>query len=139
LPCPYYRAGACNSPKLGEPSDSVVSAQRCGGPPEFYRGCSLYIEIVGIDKPAGHINNERGGVRVITRSSIASRIYAPIHILKEPVFSECPHYKIETVSGGYVALCNTLRRPLTKYETRLCSLYWRDCPYITLPAIRSGS
>lgn len=137
MPCPYYRAGACNSPKLGEPSDSVVAAQRCGGPPEVYRGCSLYVEAVGVDKPSGYSNNGKGGVRVITRNSIASRIYAPIHMLKEPVASECPHYRVESVSGGYVASCSVLRRPLTKYEARLCSLYWRDCPYVNI--VRASS
>jgi hypothetical protein len=138
MPCPYYRAGACHSPKLGEPSDSVVAAYRCGGAPEVYRGCSFYVETIsGADKPLNQSNSGKGGVRIITRNSIASRIYGPIHMLRDLISSECPYYRVESVSGGYVALCNMLKRPLTKYEARLCSLYWRDCPYANI--VRASS
>jgi hypothetical protein len=142
MPCPYYRAGACHSPKLGEPSDSVVAAHRCGGAPEIYRACSLYVEAVtnidkSIDKSSNAVNNGRGGFRVITKNSIASRVYGPIHIIREHLQSECPQYRIEAVGGGYVAICNVLKRPLTKYEARLCTLYWRDCPYVNIAKVSS--
>ncbi|PWV36278.1 MAG: hypothetical protein DJ555_08135 [Desulfurococcaceae archaeon] len=132
LPCPFYRGGACHSPKLEEPDDSVVAASRCRGPPETYMGCSLYVNTdLGVNKPPENNNNSgKGGVRVITKNSIASKIYSPIHLLKEPLISECPGYRIENVGTGYVAFCNVLRRALTKYEAKLCSLYWRECPYI---------
>ena len=134
MPCPFYRGGACHSPKLGEPSDSVVAASRCRGPPETYMGCSLYVGTdIGINKP-GEENNSggKGGVRVVAKNSIASKIYSPIHLLKEPLSSECPSYRIEHIGTGYVASCSILKRVLAKYEARLCSLYWRECPYIFL-------
>lgn len=130
--CPFYRGGACYSPKLGEPSDSVVAASRCRGPPEVYMSCSLYVGTdLGVDKPQGENNGAgKGGVRVVTKNSIASKIYSPVHLLKDPLTSECPSYRLEQVGTGYVAFCSSLKRILTKYEARLCSLYWRECPYL---------
>ncbi len=134
MACPFYKGGACHSPKLGEPSDSVVAASRCRGPPEAYMGCSLYVADLEVSNKTREDNSGdgKGGVRVVVKNSIASKIYSPIHILKEPSSSECPNYRLEQAGAGYVAFCSSLKRMLTKYEARLCSLYWRDCPYAML-------
>ena len=69
------------------------------------------------------------GVRVVLKKAIEARIYAPIHLHRNPPASGCPYYKIMSVERGSVVLCNILRRPLTIYETELCSQHWRECPY----------
>jgi len=140
MPCPYYRGGACHSPKLDHPSDSVVAAPRCGGPPEIYMGCSLFVEGgLGRDKNPTVGNTSKGGVRVITKNSTASKIYSPIHMLKDPVPSDCPFYRVESIGSGYIASCQALKRLLTKYEAKLCSLYWRDCPYLSMARVSIAS
>ncbi len=128
MPCPYYRAGMCTSPKLEQPSDDVVAATRClGNSPESYMACSLY---VAIEHPKGlEIVVGKGGVRVGTVSK--QKIYAPIHLLREQLQCECIYFSLAPIEGekGYVARCSLLRRYLTKYEARLCARHWRDCPY----------
>lgn len=134
MTCPFYKGGACHSPRLGEPSDSVVAASRCKGPPESYMGCSFYVSADLVANKPREENGTvgKGGVRVVVKNSIASKIYSPVHLLKEPSTSECPSYRIEQVGAGYVAFCSSLKRMLTKYEARLCSLYWRECPYVVI-------
>lgn len=99
----------------------------------MYSACSLYAEalIKGSVPPARDLGEAggRGGVRVIAKDSPTAKIYSSVNMMREPVSSECPHYALEQLGGGFIARCNSLRRYLTKHEARLCSHYWRDCPY----------
>ncbi|MCE4600079.1 MAG: hypothetical protein F7C38_00735 [Desulfurococcales archaeon] len=56
-------------------------------------------------------------------------IYKPIHILYTRPRSECNFFKYTEESGGYIAWCMVLNRPLTKDEAIKCEKYWKTCPY----------
>lgn len=58
-----------------------------------------------------------------------SVIYKPIHLLYTRPSSKCDFFTYEEESGGYIAYCMVLGRPLTKDEAIKCENYWASCPY----------
>ncbi len=122
MPCPWYRGGVCTSPKLRRPSSSVVSPSRCLGSEAEYRSCQFYVE--------PRQKQQRGGLLEAAKPAIAQQLkpYLPIHLLSAKPRSGCPHLKVYSYSGGYLAYCEVLGRLLTRSEAANCEKYWQTCP-----------
>ena len=116
MPCPWYQHGLCTSPKLGTPTDAVVSPERCLTE-DRYVSCAYFVE-----------NLRVGLERRSQRREI--RIYAPIHALLYDLEIRCPYAEILKLENGVkIAYCRILERPLTRFEASLCSEHWEKCPY----------
>ncbi len=133
MPCPYYKYGMCNSPKLDQPTDEFVNPVRCNGGPEIYVTCAMYIppeesrSLNTLEKNDQGTSKNTGN---ITEPRDNRGIYPLINSLPMPIHSECQYYRLEKRSSGIiVARCEILKRYLTKYEAKLCEHYWRDCPF----------
>ncbi len=116
MPCPWYQQGYCTSPKIGVPTDVVVSPDRCLDDSR-YRQCSYYVE---------------PGTKSRKEVSVAKeklKVYAPIHALLRDLKCGCPYIQILQLSGVKVAYCRALDRLLTRYEAELCETNWKNCPY----------
>ena len=124
MPCPWYRNGMCTSPKLRQPSRSVVSPQRCMGGEAEYRSCKLYVD------PPQERKQGRGLLEQAKPALIQQlRPYTPIHLLSRRPASRCPFMKVYSYSGGYLAQCTVLGRLLTRSEVEACEKYWQTCPF----------
>jgi hypothetical protein len=132
MPCPWYRNGMCTSPKLRQPSRSVVSPQRCMGSEAEYKSCRFYV-----DPP----QERRGRTRSLLEQPKPAiiqqlRPYMPIHLLSRKPNSNCPYIKVYSYSGGYLAQCLVLNRLLTKSELTMCEKYWQSCPFYRMASKR---
>jgi len=116
VPCPWYQHGLCTSPKLGIPTDAVVSPDRCLSN-DRYRACAYYVETSKLNKQS-RVRKEQ------------LKIYAPIHSLLYAMDIKCPYAELMKLDNGtYVAYCHILDRVLTRFEAALCAEHWEKCPY----------
>lgn len=124
MPCPWYQYGVCTSPKLPEPTDSVVTVDRCSSE-DVYMNCAYYVATIEFQKTSKKT--------LIKKDRDKIRIYIPIHALPSHLDCQCIACKTNvTESGIRIAYCNILDRYLTKYEVYLCNKYWKECPYRSL-------
>jgi len=135
VPCPWYRNGMCTSPRLRQPSRSVVSPQRCLGSETEYKSCRFYVE-----PPQQGGGGRRGGHGLVEtmKPALAQQLrpYQPIHLLARRPSSRCPFFKVYSYGGGYLAYCKVLNRLLTRSEVELCEKYWQTCPFYRLASRR---
>lgn len=119
MPCPWFRGGLCTSPRLREPSSSVVSPQRCGGGEAEYKACRFYTEPV---RARGLAAGGRG-----------EAVWPPIHVMDSPLQSGCQFFELARIQergvSGYTARCRVLGRLLTTTEAAACSVHWEGCPF----------
>jgi len=116
----------CTSPKLPEPSQLVVSSDRCLAGREVYRLCSYYVE------PEKKQKSKKGIERFTTPAPAEAqkyKPYPPIHVVSWRPRSGCPFIKVINYAGGYLAYCRVLNRLLTKHEILNCDRYWKTCPF----------
>lgn len=119
MPCPWYQYGLCTSPKLSEPTDVVVAADRCNSE-DIYVNCVYYIG----ETPKGSAKKSSS-----TRKNKV-KLYLPIHAIPPQVECLCPECEISTSENGVkIAYCKILDRYLTRYEVYICSKHWKECPY----------
>jgi hypothetical protein len=119
MPCPWYQHGMCTSPKLTEPTDAIVSIERCTSD-SIYRNCSYYVESSStFSQKRQYIRKER-----------MIKIYPPIHVLPQNTKVECIDGELIDLENGIrVGYCRILDRPLTRYEIYICNKNWQNCPY----------
>ncbi len=118
MPCPWYQHGMCTSSKLAEPTDAIVSIERCTSE-NIYRNCSYYVELSTFNQKHQHIRRER-----------MIKIYPPIHALPQSSVIECPDAELINLGNGVkIGYCKILDRPLTRYEISVCNKDWQYCPY----------
>jgi len=126
MPCPYFKNKMCTSPLLPEPTDAIIVPSRCLSD-DKYRTCKFYVESGKSEKQSTLI------VSTLSDEQLKElKPYPPIHYLENPLNSECPHYKLLSYGGYYLAYCNVLGRILTRHEALLCSKYWETCPIAKL-------
>lgn len=125
MPCPYFQSGYCTSPRLDEPTDSVVVIERCLSDSE-YRTCRFYFE-EGLSKEvATKIKEEKKEMEI----KPPMKPYLPIHALRKGIALKCPYGRIIEHEGGIgLSFCVVLNRYLNKYEVETCNKYWKECPY----------
>ncbi len=125
MPCPYYMNGYCTSPKLPQPSEHVVTLERCLGDESAFKLCRYYVEKSESTMNTGILSysNRKEGL------PSGTRIYPAIHLIHTKPTSSCTYFKIYEITGGFVAYCDKLKRLLTKSEAQRCSKYSEDCPY----------
>ena len=115
MTCPWFKAGMCTSPLLGEPSRDVVDYSTCLGDESVYKGCRFYTE-------SSPRRRERVGPM--------GKPLLLVHSLSTKPKSGCEFFFVEEhESGSYLAGCEVLGRYLTRYDVKLCEKHWIDCPY----------
>lgn len=117
MPCPWYQYGMCTSPRLSEPTDTVVTVDRCNS--DFvYVNCAYYV---------GEL--QKATTRRVSTKKDKTKIYTPIHALPPHLECQCPECVVTDDNGIKVAYCRILDRYLTRYEVYICSRHWKECPY----------
>lgn len=118
VPCPWYQHGMCTSSKLTEPTDAIVSVERCTSD-NIYKNCSYYVEPSTFNQKRHYIRKER-----------MVRIYPSIHALPQNTVIGCPDSELISLENGIrIGYCRILDRPLTRYEIPICNKNWQNCPY----------
>lgn len=118
MPCPWYQQGMCTSSKLAEPTDAIVSVERCSSE-NLYRNCSYYVEQSTFNQRRQYVRRER-----------AVKVYPPIHALPQNEKIECIDAELINLENGVkIAYCRILDRPLTRYEVPICNRSWQQCAY----------
>uniref|UniRef100_A0A7C2ZPZ3 Uncharacterized protein n=1 Tax=Ignisphaera aggregans TaxID=334771 RepID=A0A7C2ZPZ3_9CREN len=124
MPCPWYQYGLCTSPKLSEPTDAIVSVDRCSSE-NLYINCAYFEEVIDTSTSRRHVSRKD-----------KPKLYVPIHAIPSHVDSACPACETNTTENGIkVMYCKILDRYLTKHEAYVCSKYWKDCPYRELETL----
>ncbi len=125
MPCPWLKNGMCTSPKLSEPTSSVVDPQRCY---YEYTQCRFYVSeeenVEGLEK------------FMKTKEEKKYKPYRLIHALITRPKSQCPYFK--TFKGGdghWYAVCTVLDRLLTTSEVKLCETAWKTCSFRKIPKV----
>ncbi len=125
--CPWFKDGACHSPKLQRPDERVVG-NHCKSEME-YKSCSFYVEPEEEDR--------KNTLLRFTPSKSAKEVafeerykpYDPIMALNTEPQSKCPYFKaVRGSNGKWYAICRVLDRVLTITEVKLCTHHWRTCP-----------
>lgn len=116
--CPYYKNGFCVSPLLDNPSDLVVSPDRCFN---LYKTCRYFVD---------NGNEESKGLTKFEKTKIEQEIkfYPKANLIQENIDSGCEFFQLMKLDGNFVALCKILNRVLTEFHAKRCSLYWEKCP-----------
>ncbi len=126
MPCPWYKNGMCNSPKLKKP-DSNVTGSHCLSDFEF-RTCQFYEEPKE-ERKEGLLAFQPSKDEKKDTFEGKYRPYKPIHAMFEEPVSNCPYFKTMRGSDGkWYAVCRVLDRLLTISEVKLCNAHWKTCP-----------
>ncbi|UXD22507.1 hypothetical protein IPA_05615 [Ignicoccus pacificus DSM 13166] len=131
MPCPWYRDGACNSPRLPKPSTAIVT-KRCTSESKDYEICKWYV-------PPETVEEKKEGLLKFSPTSEETKVdetfeqkykpYKLIHALLTEPGKGCPYLKTFRGSDGkWYALCRVLNRLLTFTEVKLCEHHWKTCP-----------
>ncbi len=124
--CPWYNSGLCYSrraiAKYGSPSPEPVVEDICLT--NKFTSCPLY------EKPG-----PEEGLAEALGVEIRKGYYPLVHVLSEPVNSDCPFYKLVKVGDNmYVAYCYITERYVTRSAVKKCALYWDKCPFYEIGA-----
>ena len=114
----------CTSSKLPEPTDAIVSVERCTSN-NIYKNCSYYVEPSTFNQKRQYVRKER-----------MVKVYPSIHALPQNTVIECPDAELISLENGVrVGYCRVLDRPLTRYEIPTCNKGWQNCPYRLLTPV----
>ncbi|AWR97786.1 hypothetical protein DFR86_09655 [Acidianus sulfidivorans JP7] len=120
--CPYYKNGFCVSPMLDNPSDIVVSPDRCF---KIYKTCRYYVETEE-DK-----NNEDQGLgKFQDEEKIEQEVkfYPKVNLIQENIDSSCEFFQLMKMENGFIAYCKILERIITESQAKQCHINPDKCP-----------
>ncbi len=141
MPCPWFKDGACHSPRLKKPSTALVNKRCMSDSPEEYEVCKFYV-------PPESAEEKKEGLLKFSPTEESSedetfeqkyKPYKLIHaLLAEPV-KGCPYMKtFRGADGRWYALCKVMDRLLTFTEVKTCEHHWKRCPlYKNAPRLLS--